>query len=238
MDKQTQKELLKIVKQNYEQIAEHYNETRKKHLMPLWGELLKYAGEVKEGASVLDVGCGNGRLLEAFEGKQINYLGIDQDKKLIEKAKKQKPGYKFLVADLLDLGKVSEYDFDHLFSIAVMHHLPGEKLRIKAFRQLKNKINDNGEIIITVWNMWSNKWRKKRYKQAIFKFFLLKLIKKNKMDFGDILFDWKNSKGQIVSKRYYHAFTKNELKKTAKKAGLKVKKIYSDNYNYYLVAGK
>ena len=53
------------------------------------------------------------------------------------------------------------------------------------------------------------------------------------MDFGDILFDWKNSQGEKTSKRYYHAFKKGELKRVIKKAGLKIEKIYKDKYNYY-----
>lgn len=238
MNKQTQNELLKIVKKNYADIAEHYNETRKKHLMPLWGELVNYAKNVKEGASVLDAGCGNGRLIEAFEGKKINYVGIDQDEQLIKHAREQKPGYKFFVGDLLELGKIPEYNFNHLISIAVLHHVPGKQLRIEILRQFKNKIEKDGEIIFTVWNLWSDKWDKKKFKQAIIKFFLLKLIGKNQMDFGDILRDWKNPKGEIVSKRYYHAFTKWELRRIVKKAGLKLKKIYSDGYNYYVIAGK
>jgi SAM-dependent methyltransferase len=238
MNKKTQNELLRIVKKNYADIAEHYNETRKKHLMPLWGELLNYAKNVKEGASVLDAGCGNGRLIEAFEGKKINYIGVDQDEKLIASAREQKPEFKFIAGDLLELGKIAEYNFNHLISIAVLHHIPGERLRIEVLRQFKNKIGQDGEILFTVWNMWSDKWAKKNFKQAIFKFFLLKLIKKNQMDFGDILIDWKNSEGQIISKRYYHAFTKWELRRIVKKAGLKLKKIYSDDYNYYVIAGK
>jgi 2-polyprenyl-3-methyl-5-hydroxy-6-metoxy-1,4-benzoquinol methylase len=238
MNKKTEKELLGLVEKNYKQIAEHYNETRKRHLQPLWNKLVKYAENIKEGASILDVGCGNGRLIEAFENKKINYIGIDQNEKLIELAKKQKPGYKFAVGDLCKLGRIAEYDFDYLISIAVLHHLPGKRLRVEALKQCRNKINADGEIFITVWNMWSPKWQKKKFRQNIFKFFLLKLIGKNKMDFGDILIDWKNSEGQVISQRYYHAFTKRELKKLTRAADLKIKKIYKDKYNYYLVASK
>ena len=58
------------------------------------------------------------------------------------------------------------------------------------------------------------------------------------MDFGDVFWDWKAPSGEAVSKRYYHAFTKRELKKLARAAGLKIQKIYKDKYNYYLVAFK
>jgi len=234
MDKQTQKELLKTVKRNYEEIAEHYNETRKKHLSPLWDELKKICDLVEDWQSVLDVGCGNGRLLELFKDKKVSYLGIDSSKELISFAKKRFPGNKFIEGNILDLGEAKEINFNYVFSIAVLHHLPGKDLRVKALRQLKNKVKKDGRIVITVWAMWGQE----KFRKKIIKFILLKLIGKNKMDIGDILFSWKNSQREVVSKRYYHAFRKRELKKIVKKAGLKIEKIYKDKFNYYLIIKK
>ncbi|MBU4374957.1 class I SAM-dependent methyltransferase [Patescibacteria group bacterium] len=231
MDNQTQKNLLNIVKRNYEEIAEDFSETRKKHL---WPELLKLTGSVKNGSKILDAGCGNGRLIEAFKEKDINYLGVDASQELLGSAKKQKPGFKFKLGDILKLGDIAEVNFDYVFCVAVLHHIPGKDLRVKALRQLKNKVNNEGKIIITAWNLWSQK----KFRKLILKFILLKLIKKNQMDIGDILFDWKNSAGEIVSRRYYHAFTKYQLKKIAKKAGLKIDKLYKDKYNYYIILKK
>jgi ubiquinone/menaquinone biosynthesis C-methylase UbiE len=234
MNKQTQKELLEIVKNNYEEIAEKYNETRKKHLMPLWGVLVDYCQKIKKGSVVLDVGCGNGRLLEAFGDKQINYLGVDSSDELLEKAKENHPDKKFVYGDVLELGHIPQMNFDYVFSIAVFHHLPGRDLQVAALKQMKNKISQDGEIFITAWNMWSQK----RFRKILLKYFLLKLLGKNKMDAGDILFDWKNNQGEAVSKRYYHAFTKRELRKVVKKAGLKIEKLDKDKYNYYLILKK
>lgn len=231
MDKNTQKELQQIVKKNYEQIADHYSETRKKYL---WEELHNLTKNVPDGARVLDVGCGSGKLINAFLKRKIDYLGIDPCVGLLDNARENFPEFNFQEGDILRLGEVSSYDFDYVYSIAVLQHIPGLDLRVEAIRQLRNKIKDDGKIIISVWNMWKSK----KYKKLIYKFFLLKLIGKNKMDFGDVLFDWKNSRGKIVSKRYYHAFRKGELKKICRKAGVKIEKIYKKDYNYYLVLGK
>jgi SAM-dependent methyltransferase len=129
-------------------------------------------------------------------------------------------------------------NFDYVFSIALLHHLPGSDLRIAALKQLKNKVSEDGKIIIIVWNLWGQK----KFRKLIYKFFLLKLIKKNlpvgRMDFGDILFDWKNSAGEAQSRRYYHAFTKMELRKIIKKSGLKIEKLYKDKFNYYAILNK
>lgn len=237
MNKQTQKELLDIVKSNYEAVADEFNETRKKYL---WPELLNLAETVKDGDKILDAGCGNGRLLKAMQDKKIDYLGVDNSENLIVKAQEEfskkeiKARAEFRVGNILELANFPELNFDYIFSIAVLHHFPGNDLRVQALKQLKNKISQNGKIIITVWNLWSQP----KYRTLIIKFFLLKLIGKNKMDAGDILFDWKNTKGEIKSRRYYHAFTKRELKKTIYKAGFKIEKIYKDKYNYYLILKK
>jgi len=234
MDIETQKKLLELVKKNYEEIADKFNETRKKHLEPLWSELVNLARQIKDDSKVLDVGCGNGRLLEAFKDKEVKYLGVDSSEKLIELARSRFPKFQFTVGDILELGKIPEINFNFVFCVAVLHHLPGTDLRVAALKQLKNKIISDGKIIITVWNLWSQI----KFRKLIFKFLLLKLIKKNKMDLGDLLFDWKNSAGQAVSQRYYHAFTKRELKKISKQAGLKIERLYQDKYNYYAVLTK
>ncbi|MFH0955978.1 MAG: class I SAM-dependent methyltransferase, partial [Candidatus Falkowbacteria bacterium] len=249
--------LLELVKKNYVEIAVDFNTTRKKFL---WPELIKLAGMVKDGDRVLDAGCGNGRLVEAFRGKKISYLGVDSSEKLIEAARnnfldsrlrgndKEKSGndkekvvarnnnnsYEFKNADILELDKFPEKDFDYVFCIAVLHHLPGDDLRLKALEQMKDKIKPEGKIILTVWNLWS----RTKFRRLIFKYSLLQLIGKNKMDFGDILFDWKNNKGESLNRRYYHVFTKNELKKLAVRARLKIEKLYRDKYNYYIILTK
>ncbi len=238
MDKQTQKKLLDTVKRNYDEIAEEFSETRNK---PLWPELIKLAEVIKDGDRILDVGCGNGRLLGAFKGKNISYVGVDNSEKLIKLAKCQSskfqiPNSKFQIFDILELSKLPQINFNYVFCVAMLQHIPGKDLQIAALKQLKNKISGDpsansgrgGKIIITVWNLWEQK----KLRKLIFKFLMLKLIGKNKMNFGDILFTGFNQKSQ----RYYHAFRKRELKKIIKKAGLRIDKIYKDKYNYYVIA--
>jgi 2-polyprenyl-3-methyl-5-hydroxy-6-metoxy-1,4-benzoquinol methylase len=233
MKKQTEKELLKIVEKDYEEIAREFNNTRKRCPEPLWSGLVEISKNIKDKYKILDVGCGNGRLLDILKDKEVEYLGVDKNEKILETARKNYPKNKFKKADILDLGMLKEYNFDYVFSVAVIHHIPGEKLRIQALKQLKNKVSNNGRIVITSWNLWNNN-SKKNFKKLIIKFFLLKFLKKNDMDFGDIIFPGFNNK----SRRYYHAFTKRGLKKIAKKAGLKIEGIYKDRYNYYMILKK
>ncbi|HTX86850.1 MAG TPA: class I SAM-dependent methyltransferase [Candidatus Nanoarchaeia archaeon] len=227
MNKDTQKELLRIVRRNYEDDARTFDETREKNI---WPPLLALLQKVELGAKVLDVGCGNGRLLKVLAERHAKYIGVDQSESLIKICRDKYPEYKFAVEDILNLGELPEYDFDYVFCIAVLHHLPSADLRLQALKQLKNKIKTNGKIILSVWNMWPLE----KYRKMIYKFALLKIVGKNKMDWNDVLFDWRAPRG-MMSKRYYHVFFQRELKKLVKKSGLKMEKIFKDNFNYYLV---
>ncbi len=233
MKKETEKNLLKIVKENYEKIARQFSETRKKEI---WPELKKLCKDIPENSAILDLGCGNGRLIEAFE-KKINYLGIDQSESLVNLAKERYPNHSFIVGDALNLNQInfkenySANKFDYIFSIAVLQHIPSEKRRIELAKSLKNFLQPQGKIIISVWNMWETK----KFRKIIFKTFILKLLRKNELDFGDVIFDWKDSSGLGVSKRYYHAFTKRELKAIFSKSGYNIESIYKDKFNYYLI---
>jgi SAM-dependent methyltransferase len=235
MRKKDEQKLLKLVRDGYEQIADNFATTRDKQL---WPEIIRLTEPVKDGDSVFDVGCGNGRLLDAFKDKKIRYLGIDESAKLIEIAKRNNESRimnnEFLVGNILDLDDLVKGKFNYIFSFAVLHHLPGEDLRVEALRQMKNKLYGDRKIIISVWNLWSQK----KYLKLILEFAWQKIIGWNKMDFGDIVFDWKNSKGEIMGPRYYHAFTKKELKRIVGKAGLRIEKLYKDKYNYYLIMTK
>jgi tRNA (uracil-5-)-methyltransferase TRM9 len=230
MNKDMEKELLRIVKRNYEDEARTFDETREKRI---WPPLLALLESVDFMARVLDVGCGNGRLLKVLTERHVKYLGVDQSESLIRICQEKYPENKFAVGDILNLGELPEYDFDYVFCIAVLHHLPGADLRLQALRQLKNKIKPGGKIILTVWNMWPQE----KYRRMFWKFSLLKIVGKNRMDFGDVLFDWR-APGGLMSKRYYHIFYQHELVKLAKKAGLKIEKKFKDQFNYYFVLTK
>jgi SAM-dependent methyltransferase len=230
MNKDTQKELLKIVRRNYEDDARTFDETREK---PIWPPLLELLEKVELGVRVLDVGCGNGRLLKVLAERHAKYIGLDQSEGLIKICQDKYPEYKFAAGDILNLGVLPEYDFDYVFCIAVLHHLPGADLRLAALKQLKNKIRTGGKVVLTVWNMWPQE----KYRAMLYKFALLKIFGKNKMDIGDVLFDWRAPNSQM-SKRYYHIFNQIELKSLVKKAGFKIQKSFKDRFNYYLVLTK
>jgi len=231
MNKNTQNKLLNIVKNNYEEIADEFSNSRNY----IWPELKKIITEclvlyrvLGTQARILDLGCGNGRLAELFSDKNIKYTGVDQSHNLIKLAKQKYPKANFIQDNIVKTPRwgVSAEKYNLILLIAVLPHIPSSELRLELLKNIKNNLAPNGKLIITCWNLRAQI----KYRKIIYKYNTLKLLGINKMDFGDILFTGFNKK----SERYYHAFTKNELKKLLIKAGFKIEKIYSDKKNIYI----
>jgi len=230
MDKKYAEYLLKKTIEDYNLIAEDFARTRKEP----WSELrFLFDDYLIPGERVLDLGCGNGRFFEFFKGENMDYFGVDSSEKLIEIAKKKNSGAKFQVAGALNL-PFPENFFDKTYSIAVLHHIPSEKLRLGFLEETKRVLKPEGFLILTVW-----KFHRPKELFLILKFTILKLLGLSKLDFGDILEPW----GKKI-KRYYHYFSKKELINLIKKSGFQindcgiVKNERGNRQNIYIIDKK
>lgn len=209
MEQKYAEQLLKKTKKDYNQIAEEFSTTREE----LWEEMsFLFDDYIIPGDKILDLGCGNGRFFELLKDKDINYIGVDFSEKLIEIARKKYPKVKFQVADALDLPFPNNY-FDKIYSIAVLHHIPSKQFRLQFLKETRRILKPNGLLILTVWDLW----QKCRTRSSIFKFNLLKISGKSKLDLRDILMDW-----QRMPSCYFHCFTKKELVKAVEDADFKL----------------
>jgi SAM-dependent methyltransferase len=211
MDKEYTEYLLNKTREDYNLIADEFSRTRQN----IWPEIKflldKY---LFSGEKVLDLGCGNGRYFEYLKEKNVDYFGVDNSDKLIELAKNRYPGVNFQIADAFNL-PFSDNFFDKIVSIAVLHHIPSEELRIKFLKELKRVLKPGGILILTVWN-----FHELDEFILIFKSVILKLTGLSRLDWGDFLEPWGKK-----TKRYYHYFLKRELITLFKKAEFKIKEI-------------
>jgi len=214
MDRKYAEYLLEKTKEDYNLLAEDFSRTRS----VVWEELGLLGKYISSGDKILDLGCGNGRLLQIIGERGIEYFGVDTSEKLIRIAREKYPNHNFQTADALSL-PFSDNFFDKVYSIAVLHHIPSGEFRSKFLKEAKRVLKPGGLLVLTVWNLWQIKtaWK------ILVKNTAFKLLGKSKLDFKDILYPWKNSKGKIIIQRYFHLFTKGELEPLFKKTGLKIK---------------
>ncbi len=232
MKRETINKILQQTEQGYDLISEKFSQTRKH----FWGEL-EFIGEyAKVGDKILDYGCGNGRLLELFKGKNINYVGIDASGKLIEFARD-----KYETMDGVEFLKINPSQtslpfpdnyFNTIYSIAVFHHLPDKKFRLRIVKEMHRILKPGGYIVVTVWNLWQPKYRKK-----IWQNWKNKILGKSELDWNDCWIDFTDNKGKKF-KRYHHAFAKRELKQLFKQTGFKIEKCEIPDGRNILLVGR
>ncbi len=242
MESPKDQKILNSVKDSYQTIAEDFSTTRQVE----WKEFKFFKNYLKENLSILDLGCGNGRLLKFLqdhyqEGK-FQYLGIDNSSKLIKLAKLIHPKFEFIEGDLINIPQ-KDNKFDIVFCIAAFHHLPSKKLRIQALNEVHRVLKKNGIIIITVWNLWQSKY----FKENIDAFFK-SVFSFGKHKFNDLYIPWKDADQLIKTKRFYHNFMPFELDSLIKKSNFKILENFSvkkgvkvpfpQSYNYIVIAQK
>ncbi len=206
--------ILTETKATYDAIVSDFDQTRSY----LWPGLKQFRQYIKDGDAVLDLGCGNGKLRLMFQDVKIDYTGLDSSRELLKLAE-AKPEFrlerqKFVYGEAFDL-PFADNSFDSVFFIAVLHHLPGKKLRQQALAEAARVLKPGGVLIITNWNRYQ-----RQYIRYVINYTFLKLIGKSELDFKDIYLPWMKGKAY----RYYHAFTLGELKRLVGRSGLKVEK--------------
>jgi ubiquinone/menaquinone biosynthesis C-methylase UbiE len=213
----------------YDLMAEKFSQTRK-----FFWRGMEFIGDyAKDRDKILDYGCGNGRLLELFAGKNIEYSGADISQKLIDIAQSKYPNHDFQkISGSQKLPYPDDY-FNGVYSIAVFHHVPSKQLKAEMANELYRITKPDGHIIITAWNIWQ-----KPYFKNVLENWMKMIIGKSNLDWNDCYIAFTNNKGEVFN-RYHHAFTRRELGKLFSQAGFEIERCdIINSRNIVLIAKK
>ena len=226
MDSLFAQQLLEKTRRDYDAIALSFSETRERVY-----DLQLLVSDVKSGERVLDVGCGNGRLLDALP-VGVEYTGGDTSEQMIAIAKSRHiiplPTIRFLRCDILSL-PFAPASFDHVFALAVLHHIPSSVLRQQAVAQLVQVVKPGGRITITVWDLRHWYWLRRYHLWR-----LLFGLHPKEYDRGDCLIPWRRGVAHPLM-RYVHTFTRKELQALLRDAGCDIL-AETHTRNYMIVA--
>ena len=102
-------------------------------------------------SKILELGCGNGRLLIPFFQNGFNILGLETSQNMIKLAKIKYPSIPIIQGDL------TNFKIDQKFDIIILpnntYNLIDPKLLAGMFESISNHLNKNGIIIIDIWNI-------------------------------------------------------------------------------------
>lgn len=225
MDNTIAKQILEQVESDYNSIAEAFAESR----MIQWYEVTYLVDQyVTPGISVLDLGCGNGRLAELVNERKASYVGVDVSRQLIDIAKKRYPNNDFRVGSIMRID-APDNCFDVVFLIASFHHIPSMRLRADALTEIARVTKSGGTIIMLNWNR--HQWR---YTPNRWKWNIKKLFGRSALDWNDVLVPWKDNTGKVMAERYYHSFTKREMERLARVAQLTIMDQYFEQHGLHV----
>lgn len=168
--------------------------------------LRKITKDIKDGANILDVGCGSGFSIEKILSGNFNVHGIDTTEEVISYAKKMRPNYHFQIGYAESLPFEDNF-FDAIFYLDVIEHLKDPLLSLKEARRV---LKPEGNVIILV-------------------------VKEHHPIFKIIWWVWKKMKGKVWEGAHLLVFNENNLSKMIIDAGFNTFKIYKTHFGMSLL---
>ena len=102
----------------------------------------------REGVSVLDLGCGTGRLTARMLDAGHPVTAVDFSENMLEAARKNAPAARFLQAELMEVPQMlGESKFDCILAVYSIHHLPDQE-KYALLTALKAHLNPEGVIVL------------------------------------------------------------------------------------------
>ena len=213
----TARSLLRVNRTFYNTFAADFSASRS-HLQP---GIMRVMAELQPYSHLLDVGCGNGRLLAASQehAPDSHYVGVDFSHQLLHHTPTS-PRCDFIWADLAYPGWATglQGSFDAAVCFSVLHHIPGRRRRLRLLREINSAMQPGARCALSVWQFL----HLPRLRRKIVPWEQIGLTQKG-VDSGDYLMDW-NRGGHGL--RYVHQFESADLNALCARAGFKVEKIF------------
>ena len=224
MNDETIERLLALNRRFYASFADHFAASRSV-LDPALPSILPY---LPYDATILDAGCGNGRLALLLDQERpgSTYVGVDAIPELIEEARAQagqlpRTNTTFRVADVTrpnwteDLPQVP---FDCAVVLAVLHHIPDFGLRARVLRAVAAVLKPRGYALLSTWRFLAHA----RMRRKIVDWDEVG-IDEGQLGPGDYLLDWKRGGRGL---RYCHMVDEEEVKRLAAASGFVVRETF------------
>ena len=184
------------VKEVYEKIAQHFDNTRQYK----WNWVNVFLNDLRKDARVYDIGCGNGRNMVNNNNNHLNFIGIDNCENFVKICKSK--NLNVLCGNITAI-PLDSCSAEAVMCIAVFHHLESKENRVKALLEMKRLLKPNGKILLSVWSI--NQPPKTR---------------RSFNNYGNNIVLW-NKFGEIYE-RFYYIFKLDELKTLFTLCGLQI----------------
>ena len=172
------------VKDVYNTIAKEFDTTRYRP----WSCVEDFLDNIPKESVIGDIGCGNGKNM-MYRKDCLNY-GCDFSESLVNICLQK--NLNVICGDILSIPYQTN-SFDFTICIAVIHHLSTVEKRKKAIEELERVTKKGGKILVLVWAFEQEKDSRRKFTTQ------------------ENFVDWRDKQQNLLGKRYYYVFQKNEL---------------------------
>ena len=243
-------------KKIYDILASDYHQKR---FYP-WKDFELYFNKlIQKGVSFngynIDLGCANGRNFKVFLQSNIKLIGIDNSIEFLKISRnrlksgnnytmKERRSIELIQSDINSI-PIRPDAVNNIFSIATIHHIKSIHNRNKAFNQIYAILKNNGFLFLTLWRKYQKKYRyyfiRDWFKRLCSSNYRSKQRNLDLAEHGDKFVPWTISKENLTYNRFYHFFSRKELKKLLRSFAIKeMTKIGGPNKkdNFFVLANK
>lgn len=206
----------KIRKQNFQtfnQIAAEYHSRRHSP----WTECITPLTELRRNSVILDIGAGTGRQTIAITREEFNVVAVDFAVNMLKQLSKRASNLNLdsrisaVASDIVALPfRVGA--FDGIEIVAALHHVPSRRLRASVVREINRVTKVGGQVVVSVWFRGQRGFYRPLITSAFFT-----LLRRS--EWGDVSVPW----GELP--RFYHLFSKRELRSLFSALGFRVEEI-------------
>ncbi len=175
----------------------------------------------------IDLGCANGRNFKIFLQSNIKLIAIDNSIEFLKISRNRlKTGNNFtmkerrsieLIQSDINSIPIRPETVNNIFSIAAIHHIKSIHNRNHVLNQIYTILKINGFLFLTLWRKYQKKYRyyfiRDWFKRLYSSSYRIKQRNLDLIEHGDKFVPWTISKENLTYNRFYHFFSKKELKK-------------------------
>ncbi len=189
--------------------------------------LERICAEVRPGARVLDLGCGQGRVASMLPAG-CRYVGMDFSAEMLAQFQPEdtRTTTQFVIGDLLDPEWPSLITgvYDWIILRAVLQHIPGIVQRQNVVKRAAGILAPQGRLLLANWQFLDIE----RLRRRLLPWDVIGLTEDD-VEPGDYLLDWQREGYGI---RYVHLVDENETTALAASTDLQIETLFrADGYH-------
>lgn len=195
------------VQATFDQIAEHFAETRRHP----WPEVEAFVERFGGGAVGVDIGCANGRHADLLAGTCDRVVGIDVSRELLAVGRRGGRPQEPILGDATAVPLASGV-VDTALYVATIHHLPSRSRRLASLAELARVLAPGAEALVSTWSTAADRF--------------------DADESVDIELPWELPSGETVD-RYYHIYAPADFEADLAASPLEVSNCRVSSGNVY-----